>query len=79
MQQIAFPLGSSDAYDASEYIKSSSNSSAYKIISSWPTNWGLKHIQEPLSCKVQNLFEKPFLLESGRCNLGHYLSKKIMY
>lgn len=76
MKQIAFPLGSSDAYDASEYIKSSSNSSAYKIISSWPTNWGVEPYSRTLVLQGPKSSGKTFLARKWAVQSGALFIKK---
>ena len=77
MQQIAFPLGSSDAYDSSEYIKSSSNSLVYKAISSWPTNWGVEPYSKTLIIQGPKSSGKTFLAKKWAEQSGALFIKKI--
>lgn len=77
MQQIAFPLGSSDAYDSSEYIKSSSNSLAYKTISSWPINWGVEPYSKTLIIQGPKSSGKTFLAKKWAVQSGALFIKKI--
>jgi|APSaa5957512535_1039671.scaffolds.fasta_scaffold132392_1 chromosomal replication initiation ATPase DnaA len=77
MQQIAFPLGSSDAYDSSEYIRSSSNSLAYKTISNWPTNWGVEPYSKTLIIQGPKSSGKTFLAKKWAVQSGALFIKKI--
>jgi chromosomal replication initiation ATPase DnaA len=61
MQQIAFPLASSDAYDPNEYIISSSNKLAYTILNEWPKNWGVFPYEKTLILQGPKSSGKTFL------------------
>lgn len=61
MDQIAFPLSSSDAYDLNEYIESSSNSSAYRALTNWPANWGINPYPKSLIIEGPKSSGKTFL------------------
>ena len=64
MQQIAFSLNSSDAYDLNEYIISSSNKEAYDTLQNWPKNWGIRP------------YEKTLILQGTKSSGKTFLSKK---
>lgn len=61
MEQISFALASSDAYDSSEYIVSSSNDLAYTTLNNWPVNWGVRPYAKALIVQGPKSSGKTFL------------------
>lgn len=77
MQQIAFPLASSDAYDSNEYIESSSNSLAYKTLNSWPGNWGTRPYAKTLIIQGPKASGKTFLAKQWAEKSGALFIKQM--
>ena len=77
MQQIAFPLTSSNAYDSSEYIESSSNSLAYQTLNNWPSSWGIRPYEKTLIIQGPKSSGKTFLAKQWAEKSGGLFIKKM--
>tara|TARA_B110000503_G_scaffold17865_1_gene26123 strand:- start:4125 stop:4784 length:660 start_codon:yes stop_codon:yes gene_type:complete len=77
MQQIAFSLISNNSYDSSEYIESSSNSLAYKILNNWPDNWGTRPYKKTLIIQGPKSSGKTFLAKQWAEKSGALFIDKI--
>lgn len=76
MQQIAFPIAGRDAYDPNEYIVSSSNEIAYKTLSNWPKNWGVRPYEKTLILQGPKSSGKTFLAKQWADKAGALFIKK---
>jgi chromosomal replication initiation ATPase DnaA len=76
MQQIAFPIAGRDAYDPNEYIVSSSNEIAYKILNDWPKNWGVRPYEKTLIVQGPKSSGKTFLAKQWADKAGALFIKK---
>lgn len=85
MQQITFPLSSNDLYVEDDYIESSSNQLASRIINNWSSAWGVDPYSRTLLIQGSRSSGKTFLakkwaIKSGALFLksAHELSESIL-
>ncbi len=77
MHQITFSFDSSDSYDPSEFIESSSNSIVFKTLTTWPSmTWGVEPYAKTLILRGPKSSGKTYLAKKWSLNSNALFLKK---